>query len=823
MLSTNQTEFRALHQKTQQKEETEKKLVEDSCDWEEDWEEDLDEEIAQPGAAAEPTSRQWESEEGGEEGPILEDWEMDMFSGEDKIVPQPVAVAAAAAEPTSSHKWDSDEESDVEQEVVAEDPGTTTVSSTPVKQQEVNAPTKQKKKKKKQQRSRRAPVAVVLGHVDSGKTLLLDCIRGTKVQAREAGGITQQIGATNLPISHILSRAPKCLAKEYKELLSTDCPLPGLLVIDTPGHAVFANLRERGSSLCDTAVLVINIMEGFQITTSQCLEMLLEKKVPFVIALNQVDRLNGWKPHPKLSIQQSLKKQSKRTRQHFQEQWRHVFCQFAEAEINVALPWEGNPKTHVMVVPTSARTNCGVPDLLLLWTQLCTRKKLAKKLMVSDKFKCKLLEVKKVKGHGHVVDVLVTSGSLAKGDTLAFCGMQGTPVVSKVRALLVPRSVQDLRAKAAYDHVSEVHASCGVRVACVDSLEHAVAGSRVFKVDSQHKTWKDLTEKQISKVQEGLKAISNVTRSSEGVFLVASTLGSLEALVELLGSMNVPISGFSLGRVRKHDVMRACAMLHSAPDYAVLIAFDVEVDRRAQDLAEAEGLKLLHSDLYHHLETAVEGHFDGIREGRREQYRAEFGLPVRLLANECFSKRRGRGNNKKFLFAVDVELGTLETGMHLFRREPLNLDHVHLVLRRMFRCCKEKFNDSGVPFNVSSPGTSSGVPFNVTKSVCEFVADTNLIITPVGKVTGIMDTNKTAVDTAPVHSRVSVCLQPAPEALRLDLEPSTLNPFHLYTKRLTFREFQLLRELFPEFLAKSGKRNTKKRDNDNGKKKPKKR
>jgi len=777
MHSSSKKEFRSLQEKTESQKTEKENIVSDDDDWEME-----SEEIVQP-PSTEPIPDDVYSEEENIVSDDDDDWEME--SEEIASTEPPPDDVHSEEEPPESEpskpSWASDEESDVEEE----DPPEPRKSDVPVlPTPAAPAPVVSKKKKEKK---RRAPVAVVLGHVDSGKTLLLDSIRGTKVQCSEAGGITQQIGATNLPMSHIISRAPKCLQEKMSE---SACALPGLLVIDTPGHAVFANLRERGSSLCDTAVLVVNIMEGFQITTSQCLNMLLDKKVPFVIALNQVDRLDGWKPHPKLSIEKSLKKQSKRTKQHFKQMWKQVFCQFAEAEVNVALPWEGNPKKQVMVVPTSARTDCGVPDLLLLWTQLCARKKLAKKLLVSDKFKCKLLEVKQVKGHGNVVDVLVTSGSLAKGDTLVFCGMQGKPIVSKVRTLLVPKSVQDLRAKAAYRSVQEVHASCGVRVSCAESLEHAVAGSRVFKFDSQPRTAKDLTEQQVTKVQAGLKAISNVTRSPEGVYLVASTLGSLEALVEMLGSMNVPISGFSLGKVRKRDVMKACAMLHSAPEYAVLVAFDVEVDQKQRDLAQEEGLKVFHSDLYHQIETDVQDHFDAIREARREAYREEYGLPCRVVANHCYSKRK-----RQLTFAVDVELGTLETGTDLFTREPLTLRQTHNLLRRMF---------------------AADIPDKMISLIWEFLADTKLVINPIGQVISIMDPSRTAVEAAPVHSRVSVCLKAAPEARLLDLNVSENNPLCLYTRRRTMKEFHLLRELFPEYVKKKKDEKSKKKQKNSG-------
>ena len=101
----------------------------------------------------------------------------------------------------------------------------------------------------------RQPVVSVLGHVDHGKTKLLDRIRGTSVQAREAGAITQHIGATEVPIEHIYKVCSKLIGQKKFDV-------PGLLFIDTPGHHSFVTLRARGGSLADLAVLVIDIREG---------------------------------------------------------------------------------------------------------------------------------------------------------------------------------------------------------------------------------------------------------------------------------------------------------------------------------------------------------------------------------------------------------------------------------------------------------------------------------------------------------------------------------------------------------------------------------
>jgi len=348
-----------------------------------------------------------------------------------------------------------------------------------------------------------------------------------------------------------------------------------------------------------------------------------------------------------------------------------------------------------------------------------------------------------------------------------------------------------LRANAKYRRVDEVHASCGVRVACADSLEYAVAGSRVFRFDPTPKSEKDLTEKQIEKVQAGLDAISQLTRSAEGVYLVASTLGSLEALVELLQSMQITISGFSLGTVRRKDVMKACAMIHSASHYAVLIAFDVEIERKAMNLADEEGLKVLHSDLYHELESDVQDHFDSIREDRRAAFASEFGLPVRLSADECYKRRRGK-SSKRCILGVTVERGTLLLETGLFVRLPLDKDETSKVLSWMFRRC---LKDD--PWKRKFTGT-------MVMLIRDFLLDTTPKHMDVGHCTSIMCTQGSNLTSAEKGERVSICLTASESCEMYDVFPTNDHPVTLYTKRPTRFQYDLLKELFPELLRKKG-------------------
>uniref|UniRef100_A0A915JD92 Tr-type G domain-containing protein n=1 Tax=Romanomermis culicivorax TaxID=13658 RepID=A0A915JD92_ROMCU len=290
----------------------------------------------------------------------------------------------------------------------------------------------------------RSPVICVLGHVDTGKTKILDKIRQTHVQDAEAGGITQQIGATFVP-----SDAIKEKSKMVNNYHPTRLKLPGYLIIDTPGHESFSNLRLRGSSLCDIAILVVDIMHGLEPQTIESLNMLKKRKTPFVVALNKIDRLYEWKSQPQSDVEKALKGQKGNTKIEFKDRYEEVLTQFAEQGINIALFWDLEKKDdkgdYVAVIPTSAHSGDGMGNLMWAIAQICQIQH-EERLLYNENLECSVLEVKALPGLGTTIDVVLLNGRLRVGDDIIVAGMEG-PIVTQIRELLMPEPLRELRVK----------------------------------------------------------------------------------------------------------------------------------------------------------------------------------------------------------------------------------------------------------------------------------------------------------------------------------------------------------------------------------------
>ncbi|ORZ35581.1 hypothetical protein BCR44DRAFT_1433804 [Catenaria anguillulae PL171] len=492
----------------------------------------------------------------------------------------------------------------------------------------------------------RSPICCILGHVDTGKTKLLDKIRQTNVQEGEAGGITQQIGATYFPQDAIIKKT-EVLKKQDLEI-----KVPGLLVIDTPGHESFTNLRSRGSSLCNIAILVVDIMHGLEPQTLESLNLLRQRKTPFIVALNKIDRIYGWDATPNGGFEASLAKQSKSVQKEYLDRLERTKLAFAEQGLNSEVYYKNrNMAKYVSLVPTSAITGEGIPDLLYLLCHL-TQTRMSEKLMYVGELEATVLEVKVVEGLGTTIDVILSNGVLRENDRIVVCGLEG-PIVTNVRALLTPQPLRELRVKSQYVHHKFIKAAMGVKISA-NGLEKAVAGSRLLVVTEDDD--EELLKEEVMQDLANLEA--NIDKSGKGVWVQASTLGSLEALLSFLRDMKIPVSGINIGPVHKKDVVKASVMLDRAKEFAVMLCFDVKVEKEAQEMAEDVGVTVFTADIIYHLFDKFTAYHESLLEQKRKDAApvAVFPCILSIIPGCVFNKR------DPIIVGCDVKEGALRLG-----------------------------------------------------------------------------------------------------------------------------------------------------------------
>uniref|UniRef100_A0A7S4P4S0 Eukaryotic translation initiation factor 5B n=1 Tax=Guillardia theta TaxID=55529 RepID=A0A7S4P4S0_GUITH len=539
---------------------------------------------------------------------------------------------------------------------------------------------------KKSKDNLRCPVVCVLGHVDTGKTKILDKIRRTNVQDGEAGGITQQIGASFFPIDAITEKT-----RPVMELHKVEYNVPGLLIIDTPGHESFTNLRTRGSSLCDLAVLVVDIMHGLEPQTIESIGLLKKRRAPFVIALNKIDRLYGWEPHPELPVQQALEMQADSVKAEFQQRYDFAVRQLQEQGLNACVFYENQDvRTFLNVVPTSAISGDGMMDLLFLLSTL-PAKMLIDKIMYHENLECTVLEVKAIEGLGTTMDVIVVNGKLKEKQKIVVCGLEG-PIVTQIRSLLTPQPMKEMRVKTPYIHHQEIKGAIGVKI-CANGIERALAGSNLYVVgeDDDEEELKDEVMKDLGGI------LKKVKKNEDGVYVQASTLGSLEALLEFLerpgedrdGNPNppIPVSGIGIGPVSKYDVMRCGVMLEREREwvkmcekeyaqvgewvsgnplnsfkeaYACILAFDVPVLPDAERSAKEIGIPIYTAEIIYHLFDAFTKRVADIKAKKKEEAKKKALYPVvfKIVDERCVFNKKD-----PYILGIDVVEGTLKLGL----------------------------------------------------------------------------------------------------------------------------------------------------------------
>lgn len=450
----------------------------------------------------------------------------------------------------------------------------------------------------------RQPIVVVLGHVDHGKTTLLDKIRKTAIAAREAGGMTQHIGASLVPADVIES-----IAEPLKKIVPVKLIIPGLLFIDTPGHELFSNLRRRGGSVADFAILVIDIMEGPQPQTYEALELLRSRRTPFVVAANKIDRIPGWRPNPDTPFIFSFQKQDARVREELERRVYDIVGKLYEVGIPSDLFTRIRDFTKkVAIVPVSARTGEGVAELLAILAGL-TQQYMRDRLRYAEgPARGVVLEVKEQHGLGAVVDAIIYDGVIRVGDTIVLAGKNG-PIVTSVKALLMPRPLEEIRAREAkFMLVEEVTAAAGVRIAA-QGLEDALAGSPLYVVGDGD------SSKYVELVKEEVRSVI-IRTENVGVVVKADTLGTLEAIVEALRRRNVPVRIADVGPVSRSDVVDAAVTARIDKYLGVILAFNVKVLPEAEEEAAATGVKIFQNNIIYRL---IEDYEEWVKKTKAEE------------------------------------------------------------------------------------------------------------------------------------------------------------------------------------------------------------
>ena len=494
----------------------------------------------------------------------------------------------------------------------------------------------------------RSPISCIMGHVDTGKTKLLDKIRHTNVQEGEAGGITQQIGATQFSRETLMQQT-QCMQRSQP----FDIKIPGLLVIDTPGHESFSNLRSRGSSLCDIAILVIDLMHGLEQQTIESINLLKKRRCPFIVALNKVDRCYGWKTMPDSPIQEALEAQDENTKLEFKSRAENAILQLNEQGLNAKLYWDNDDlRSTVSLVPTSAHSGEGVPDLLKMIITL-TQERLTEQVMAMDVLQCTVLEVKVIEGLGTTVDVVLVNGTIKEGDTIVVSTMDGA-VVTQVRALLTPPPNREMRVGKEFVHHQSLTGAIGIKIVATD-IGRTIAGTPLLIVNAEDDL-EDVKEDVQSDLTKVMKALET---DSKGVMVHASTLGALEALLQFLREEckpTIPVSFINIGPIFKKDVMRAnLANEKGNPEYATILAFDVKVDSEAQQMAAELNVRIFTAEIIYHLFDQFSTYMNGITESRRAEAEKDANFPcvLKILPQFIFNKK------DPIVIGVEVLEGTL--------------------------------------------------------------------------------------------------------------------------------------------------------------------
>ncbi|RLG11453.1 translation initiation factor IF-2 [Candidatus Pacearchaeota archaeon] len=522
----------------------------------------------------------------------------------------------------------------------------------------------------------RQPIVTIVGHVDHGKTSILDCLRQSAIQKTEAGGITQKISFTLFPIENLKKACPLIETSGIK------LNIPGFLFIDTPGHAAFTNLRKRGGALADLAILVIDINEGIKPQTAEVIQILKSNKTPFIIALNKIDNISGWQ-NLDSGIKQSIESQPSNVKQDFNEKYMTLIGALNNYDFDADLFYNIKDFTKkIALVPTSARTKQGIQELILMLCGL-SEKYLAGKLKLGKEGKGVMLEVKTEKTISYN-EAILYDGELSKKQEIAVANFKNPeePLISKIRVL---EEIKPLSSK--FKPVEKTKASTGLRMQLIEKQE--ILPGMPFEVYKGNLN--EIKQKFKQEISE------NIHTQKQGIIAKADSLGSLEALLVLLKQNNIPVVKAGIGKINKSDLISAKANLDINELDAIIVGFNVKEDEEVKQAKE--NIKIIKDNvIYKLIDDLIE-----FRQEKQKEIEKERLMKLTTLCKLEILHQYVFRNTKPAIFGVKVDIGKIISNLSLIDERNEKIGRIKNIQaeRKSVEQAKE-----GIEVAISIPGVN---------------------------------------------------------------------------------------------------------------------
>lgn len=484
----------------------------------------------------------------------------------------------------------------------------------------------------------RTPCCAVLGHVDVGKTKLLDYMRRSETE--EASGITQQIGTT----LYNRSRLETLVGSNLKNKFTLD----SMLMIDTPGHECFDIIRYVALRVADVVILMIDMVKGLEKQTIDVITHLIRFNVPFIICLNKMDRIFNWcvpKNDDKLNISSVLKRMTSDISAMYNDYVKKIKYKLYEHEVNSELYYHNkSPDSIVSIVPISAKTGEGIPDLIMLISTMAEKRYLSDKMIDSNICHGYILDTHYDKNHGNYQVALHRNGLLKRGDRVLI-STGDCKVIYRVKYILLNASdnkeIKDDHRFLRSDMIDrsmgfgiilepENHMNCEIKPASTYVLEKDILDGKISQqyIDDNSKTSSEnILEARWNKYLCG--------NSTPGIHVVAPSHVMMDGLLYMISGqttqdhpaktvvstetnkIRIPVSveRYKIGKIDKKDLIMAQRWINKQSinetsdklhmkRYAIILSYDPSMEtlpKEIMDTALSHGVMIIHSDVVYKL------------------------------------------------------------------------------------------------------------------------------------------------------------------------------------------------------------------------------